>query len=151
MSQVPLELRPILAEIWNDGVIDPLVLRAACRLGSRDAYERLLKLIEDKHLPHSTQIELLGILDEMGSADCVGPVLAVLRESHDEALESAALSTLGRFDQPQIAQAVLSLYPKMSVPVRTVARGILFGRPDWVRKLLASIDARRDSRNRHSD
>ncbi len=140
LSQVPPELRPILAEIWNDGVTDPAVLRAACRLGSRDAYERLLQLVGDKQLPHSTQIELLGILDEMGSADCVGPVLAVLRESHDAALESAALSTLGRFDQPQIAQAVLSLYPKMSVPVRTVARGILFGRPDWVRKLLASVD-----------
>jgi putative membrane-bound dehydrogenase-like protein len=140
LTQVPPELRPILAEIWNDGVTDPLVLRVACRLGSRPAYERILHLVEDKQLPHSTRIELLGILDEMGSRDCVGPVLAELRESRDDALESAALSTLGRFDQPQIAQAVLTLYPKMSVPVRSVARGVLFGRPDWVRKLLASVD-----------
>jgi len=76
----------------------------------------------------------------MGDSDCVAPVLAILRDSRDDALKAAALSTLSRFDQAQIAQAVLSEYPQLSVPLRSVARGLLFGRPDWTRRLLASID-----------
>jgi putative membrane-bound dehydrogenase-like protein len=140
LSTVPPELHPVLEEIWNDHAVDPLVLRVACRLGSGDAYRRVIRLIADETLPRPARIELLRILDEMGDGDCVAPVLAILRDSRDETLEAAALSTLGRFDQVQIAQAVLSEYPTMSVPVRSAARSLLFGRPDWARGLLASID-----------
>ncbi len=140
LSTVPPELHPVLAEIWGDRAADPLVLRVACRLGSGDAYRRVIRLVADHRLPRATRIELLRILDEMGDGDCVTPVLAILRDSRDDALKAAALSTLSRFDQAEIAQAVLSEYPQMSVPLRSAARGLLFGRPDWARRLLASID-----------
>ena len=140
LPTVPPELRPLLEGIWSDRAADPIVLRVACRLGSRDAYRRVIRLVADDRLPRPTRIELLRILNEMGDGDCVAPVLAILRDSHDAALKASALSTLGRFDQPQIAQAVLSQYAKLSVPLRSSARGLLFGRPDWARRLLASID-----------
>jgi putative membrane-bound dehydrogenase-like protein len=140
LSAVPSELRPILNEIWSDRVTDSRVLRLACRLGSRDAYRRVIQLIADRSLSRENRIELLRILGEMGDNDCVAPILSLLSESHDGVLTTAVLSALARFDQPQIAEAVLAQYPKMSPPVRGAARALLLGRPDWARRLLARID-----------
>jgi len=140
LAALPPELRPLLEEIWSDRVADPLVLRVACRLGSADAYRRVIQLVAEAALPPSTRHELLRILGEMGDGDCVAPVLAIVRKTSDDALRTAALSTLGHFDEPRIAEFVLAEYPKMSAPLRTAARSLLFSRPDWARKLLASID-----------
>ncbi len=140
LPTVPPELRPLLEEIWSDRVADPLVLRVGCRLGSRDAYRRVIRLVADGRLPQPTRIELLRILDEMGDGDCVAPVLAMLRESHDDVLKAAALSTLGRFDQLQIAQAVLSEYPQMGVPCARRRGACCSAAPIGSRRLLSSID-----------
>jgi putative heme-binding domain-containing protein len=109
-------------------------------MGSRDAYRRVIQLVADDALARQTRIELLRVLDEMGEVDCVPPLLAILSDWQNDAVRAAALTTLSRFDQPQIAQAVLSAYPKMSAPLRSEARTLLFGRPDWTRSLLDRID-----------
>jgi putative membrane-bound dehydrogenase-like protein len=141
LPQIPPELRPIFAAIWNDHITDPTVLRVACRMGSAEAYFRIVDLVGDTALSRKTRGDLLRVLAEVGEADCVPRILNVLQHSVDDELRTAALATLARFDQPKIAQIVLSEYPKMSPSLRTAARRLLFGRAAWTRALLVQVDA----------
>ena len=112
----------------------------ACRLGSRDAYRRVIHLVGEENLPIATRKDVLRILDEMGDTDCVPAVLFLLCGSRDDVLKSAALATLSHFDEPPIAETVLKAYSQLSRPVRSQARSLLFGRTDWARRLLTAID-----------
>lgn len=141
LPRIPAELRPILAAIWNDHVTDPLVLRVAGRMGSSEAYARIVHLVGEESTSRRTRIELLHALAEFGQADCIASVLSIVRHSADEQLRTAALATLARFDDRRIAQVVLLEYPKMSVALRTATRRLLFGRASWTRTLLERIDA----------
>ncbi len=136
----PPGLRPVLAALASDRSTDPMVLRVAYRLGSREAYERVVTLLRSTSTPSATRKELLSIVGEFGEAQDVGPVLAIIRDVHDHGLRLAALATLSHFDSPQIADAVLAEYPRMTPVLRTAARGLLFGRRDWAGQLLAQID-----------
>ena len=136
----PRELRPVLEAIWTESTIDPRVLRVACRLGERDAYRRVVALVGTPNTPSSLRKELLSILGEFGESDCITPILAIVRDPHDHLLRVAALATLAHFDHPRIAEAVLADYPRMTSALRTTARGLLFSRRDWARKLLVAIE-----------
>jgi putative membrane-bound dehydrogenase-like protein len=136
----PSELEPVLAALASDRSTNPLVLRVACRLGSREAYQRVVTLLGSSSTPPGLRKELLSIVGEFGEAKDVGPVLAIVRDAHDHGLRLAALAMLSHFDSPQIADAVLAEYPRMTPPLRTAARSLLFGRREWARKLLAQIE-----------
>ncbi|HET6325958.1 MAG TPA: PVC-type heme-binding CxxCH protein [Planctomycetaceae bacterium] len=136
----PPELRPVLDAIWTAGSTDPLVLRVACRLGSPEAYRRMVELIADRQVSTVRRREILQIVGELGDADCVEPVLAIVRDPRDQALRSAALKTLGHFDDSKIADAVLAEYPRMPVGLQAEGRALLFGRREWARALLARVE-----------
>jgi len=140
LASVPPELRPILAKMWSDQATDPLILRVACRMGSRDAYRRIVQLVTDESLAIPSRVALLRILADVGEADCVPPVLGITQNADDDVLRTAALAALSRFDQPQIARVAVSIYPRMNASLRTAARRLLFGRAEWTRVLLDSID-----------
>jgi putative heme-binding domain-containing protein len=112
----------------------------ACRLGHRDAYHRVLTLLGDSHSSSALRRELLAIVGQFGQADCVGLLWTIVRDSRDDALRLGALSALAHFDAPEIADAVLAEYPRMGPLLQTAARGLLFGRREWARKLLAQIE-----------
>jgi putative membrane-bound dehydrogenase-like protein len=139
-ASCPPELRPVLDAICAESATDPRVLRVACRLGERDAYRRVVALVGTPNTPSPLRKELLSILGEFGDSDCVAPILAIVRDPHDHLLRVAALATLAHFDHPRIADAVLAEYPRMTPALRTAARGLLFSRRDWARKLLVAIE-----------
>jgi putative heme-binding domain-containing protein len=137
--QCPPELRPVLDAIWAARSTDPLVLRVACRLGSPEAYRRVVELTADRYADPARRRDLLQIVGELGDADCVEPVLAIVRDSHDM-LRSIALSTLSHFEDTRIADAVLAEYPKMPAKLQAEARTLLFGRRAWARSLLSRVE-----------
>ncbi len=138
-TSCPPELRPLLDSIWNDETADPLVLRVACRLGNSASYRRILTLVENADTPAALRKELLLILGELGDRDCVASIFTIVRRSHDQSLRAAALNTFAYFDEPRIADIVLAEYPSMTTTLRTAARGLLFGRREWARRLLTAI------------
>jgi putative membrane-bound dehydrogenase-like protein len=136
----PPELRTVLDAIWTAESTDPLVLRVACRLGSSEAYRRVVELTADRQASASRRREILQIVGELGDGDCIEPVLVLVRDSRDQTLCSAALSTLSHFDEPRIADAVLAEYPKMPAKLQAETRSLLFGRREWARTLLAQVE-----------
>jgi putative heme-binding domain-containing protein len=139
-AECPQELRPVLDAIWTANTSDPLVLRLCCRLGHRDAYHRVRALLGDSNSSSALRRELLAIVGEFGKTDCVGLLLTMVRDSRDDVLRLAALSALAHFDAPEIADAVLTEYPRMGPSLRTATRGLLFGRREWACKLLTRVE-----------
>lgn len=56
-----------------------------------------------------------------------------------QAVQLAALATLGQFDDPSIAQIVIDAFPTLSPRLRNEALETLFARPAWIVSLLQSL------------
>lgn len=83
-------------------------------------------------------IQTLGLSD-FGSEE---ELFAELLESRQPPqVQLAALSTLGRFDEPAVAELLLEAWPRLSPKVRSRAAEALFSRPAWIRLLLDAVEA----------
>lgn len=118
---------------------DPLILRLALRFGSRPAHARVLQIVAGA--PQNQQLAMLAILDELGQAECVQPLLALIRPSYPEPVQIAALRVLDRFDDDQIATTILAAYHSLASNVRSQARDLLFSRRGWARVFLQQVDS----------
>ncbi len=78
----------------------------------------------------------------LGSFADAGELLAGLvsnRQPQD--VQSAAIVTLGKFDDPSIAAALLGAWPSLSPRLRAEATEVLFARADRLQALLAAAEA----------
>jgi putative membrane-bound dehydrogenase-like protein len=57
-----------------------------------------------------------------------------------EAVQKAALETLGRFDQPGVAELVIAAWPSLSPQVRATAAETLFARPASIHAFLDAVE-----------
>jgi putative heme-binding domain-containing protein len=89
------------------------------------------------------RLALLQALGDCGGPACVTPLLNVVTGSEAEAIRLAALGTLQRFDQEQIATILLQRYPKMPPRLRGRTADVLLGRKAWAAAFLQEIDAGR--------
>jgi putative heme-binding domain-containing protein len=67
-------------------------------------------------------------------------VLRLAAHSADNALRSAALSTLAAYDHPAIPTEVLEAYANMSDDVLAAAQGLLTTRRAWAARFLAALE-----------
>jgi putative membrane-bound dehydrogenase-like protein len=142
LHAVPKELEKPLADLWSKEPT-PLVVRCALRLGSPQAYERALQMIVDSKIGEQDRIALIEALGQIGKSECVPALERLLADSKSNALRLAALSALQAFPDPQIANHVLVLYPKLAGDLRTRAQTFLFSRPVSALAFLQAVDAGR--------
>jgi putative membrane-bound dehydrogenase-like protein len=55
-------------------------------------------------------------------------------------VQAAALETLGRFDQPEVAGLVLGAWPALSPQLRATAAETVFSRPVWLHAFLDAVE-----------
>jgi putative membrane-bound dehydrogenase-like protein len=118
-------------------------LTIGLRQGKPEALTEALRLLADDRADRARQIQLLQVLGEVHRPACVPVVLRIACESPDNALRSAALSTLAAYDDPAIPARVIEAYPNMADDVLASAQGLLASRPGWAILLLAAIEARK--------
>ncbi len=71
----------------------------------------------------------------------VQAVLAKLLQSREpQAVQSAALETLGRFDQSAVPKLIFSAWPSQTPQVRATAIETLFARPKWIVDFLNGVE-----------
>lgn len=78
----------------------------------------------------------------LGDFATAGPVLSPLianQQPHD--VQSAAIETLSKFNDPSIAEALLTAWPSMSPRLRAIATEVIFARADSIRALFDALDA----------
>lgn len=95
---------------------------------------------DDEAKPIAERVEAMALLP-LGSFAAVEPLAGgLLNHRQPQVLQTATLRTLARFDDPAIAEIVLSAWPHFSPPLRIAASELLFARPAWTRSLLDAID-----------
>lgn len=134
------ELAKQIGLVWSQDRTNLARIRLAIRLGSDSAYDYALSRVRDAKAPEGDRRGLIEILGQIGKPDCVSPLLGLLDEGQQMALRVAALSALQSFQDPQIAEKVLALYPKMPGELRNRAQTLLLSRPAPARAFLEQVD-----------
>ena len=141
LAKVPAALEKGLAVLWDKQGNNLAVVRFAVRLGSPTAYARALEMAADPKRADAERVSLMEVISQSGQADCVPVLLQLLGDGRKPAVRTAALMGLQPFNDPKIADTVLSLYPKMPADLRGKARDLLCNRPASALKLLAAVHA----------
>jgi putative heme-binding domain-containing protein len=143
LARVPSALEASLTKLWNQGAPDLTLTRFALRLGYEPAKRHALEMVANRNAPESDRTGLIEILGQTGPTECVPIFENLLDPVEPKSVQTAALSALQRFSDPQIAAKVLTLYPQMSSESRKGARGLLCSRPAWALELLKAVEAGR--------
>jgi putative heme-binding domain-containing protein len=136
LAGLPPELAEALAAHSGQSVT------LALRQGQPKAIGEALLLLADDRADRSKQIQFLQILSEVRRPECVPVVLRLACQSPDNALRSAALATLSRYDDSVIATEVIKACANMSDDVLSSALSLLMSRKSWAAQLLAAIEAK---------
>jgi putative heme-binding domain-containing protein len=115
-------------------------VRLLARIGHQPARHKVLALAADSRAPADKRLGMLGILGEVGSRADVEPLLALVGGNEPEAIQSAALDALRRFEAEPLGNALLRTYPRLSPRLRGKAREVLLGRRAWALAFLRAVD-----------
>ncbi len=120
----------LVAVAWNDPEALASVRRVvagAAGAGDDDQKARGLKALVDRRDPG-----LLG---------AIGPILADRRPGSAR-FRADLLGSLGRFDDPEVAVAVLAAYPGLDPDLQPKAIELLTQRAGWARALVGAVEGR---------
>jgi putative membrane-bound dehydrogenase-like protein len=140
LAHVPRLLAGPLADLWQTGPRDALLIRFALRLGSPEAYQYALRRAADPAVAEGERAGLVEVLGQLARHDALPLLLTLLAESKTDGLRRAALTALQCFPGPEAGQAVLDLYPKLPAGLRGQARALLLSRPASALELLRAVD-----------
>jgi putative heme-binding domain-containing protein len=142
LAGVPQSLAAPLEKLWQANPNDPTLTRLALRLGMHEAYDAALARMADPAAPLPARLSYITVVGQTGDPAVVERLLPLLDQSHDETIRTAALSALARFDNDQIAAAILDRYPDFSPALRARAISLLASRPSWAAALVAAVAAK---------
>ena len=143
LEKAPEALEKQLLALREKRPDDLTLLRLAVRLGGADAYEQAVQRAGDAKAPDADRIALIDLLGQTAKPDCVPTLLQTLTDAKSDAVRAAVLTALQPFADPQIADEVLSLYPKWSADLKGRAQSLLCGRAASGLELLKAVDAGR--------
>lgn len=140
VENVPPILMHRLLAWWSEGTPEPTFLRLMMRLGHRPARELAIKLASDPSTPAERRLDALRSIGELGTSECVEPLLRLLGGEQSEQVRLAVLDVLGRFDDPRITEALRKDYGQMNPRLRSRARAVLFSRKNSALAFLGDVD-----------
>jgi putative heme-binding domain-containing protein len=139
-------LKPLLTRLLAGPPADPLFLSAqllAARLGvagvDAAAVRRLFVAPEQPDAVRLQALEALIAFRDPALSESAGRVLS----SGSPTFLGQVLDALGRWDDPKLADLILSRYSTLAPEVRPLAVELLMQRRPWTRKLLDAVLAKR--------
>ena len=135
LAGLPAELVQAMA---RHGVGSPAF---ALRQGDPRAVQRALAVVADETAARNERMEFLGVMSEVPVPGAV-PVLSRAYRGvvQDDGLRKAILSAFQIYDDPAIADVVLSAYSALGSESRPTAQMLLASRSSWARKLAQAIN-----------
>jgi len=112
----------------------------ALRQGDPAAVAEALRTVADETATRAERLEYLGVLAEVRVPGAVPALSRACRGTvKDDALRQATLTALAGFDDPAIAQVVLSVYPALGPLSLPTAQALLASRPAWSKAYVQAI------------
>jgi putative heme-binding domain, Pirellula/Verrucomicrobium type len=105
--------------------------------------KKALTIVKDDKAPGEKRASLLQAMAEASNKDAVPVLLGILSKSTSTGLKKAALSSAAKFEDPQLAKAVLDGYESQYAgdpALRDAAHRMLASRKDWARMFLSEVD-----------
>lgn len=146
LKTVPSSLAKPLSSLVKQRGTEPDIVKFAVRMGSREALQSALAMINknnsslDSKEATADRIALIETVGQSGSSECVPVFLNLLKQKESMPVQTATLSVLQRFDQPEIANEVLKIYADLQPKLKPAAVDLLASRADWSVALLKSVD-----------
>jgi putative membrane-bound dehydrogenase-like protein len=140
-DDLPAALDAQLNSLWSDDATDATLLRLLARLRKPEALRRATALMRDADQPTALRLAMTDTVGRFGGQEAVSALLAMVsRANESEAVRSAALAALQRFDDARVAPAVLAAYPSFPPAVRARAVDALLSRRESAVALLDAVD-----------
>ncbi len=146
LKNVPSPLAKPLASLVKQRGTESDIIKLAVRMGSREALQAALTMIKENNATTKSKqdldnrVALIETAGQSGSNECIPVFLNLLKQQKSKTIQSAILSALPRFDQPEIANEVLSIYANLQPTLQPAAIDLLASRADWSVALLKSVD-----------
>lgn len=141
LTGVPEELARALEQTGGGSEV------LAVRRGQPEAVEKGLKLIGDSKAEPGRREQLIRAFGEVHEPRSIPVLLAVVKDSRDEGLKMAALTSLAAYDDPAIGSEVLRAWSALTDDVKQVAVSILGSRKAWALELLTAVNTSRVDRS----
>jgi putative heme-binding domain-containing protein len=119
----------------------PALVRLALRLGVEAAYPLAAERAADPKLPARDRADFVRTLGELGRPGSLAPLLGLLDAGQPEAVRTAALLAVQRYEAPGVADSLVAQYPKMPAALQDKTRDVLLSRPSWSSSALAAVES----------
>ncbi len=115
--------------------------------GCKRAAELLTEMVEsakvvagDEKASPGRRTHAIESLDLVPYEDAEGTLSGLLDGRQPQAVQMAALNTLGKFRKPEVAEVIIDAWSSLSPNLQTAATATLFARHDRIMALLAAIE-----------
>src|SRR4029077_2191184 len=122
VKSIPAELARQLEDLGTKQKANLALVRVGLRISDARAFDRALRLITDSTATVSERVSLIEVLGQLKRADAVPALLKLLDPVQHPSRRVAALPALQPVPDHQIAEKVLTLYPKMPGELRSRAQ-----------------------------
>ncbi|MGH7192890.1 MAG: PVC-type heme-binding CxxCH protein, partial [Candidatus Saccharimonadales bacterium] len=148
LAQLRGALEPLMQTLLSGPRANPVYREAALLAATWNLHpgpDIVRELYASAEEPDEYRVQAVAALVAAGDEQLLPIVSKVLsaREQHSLELRRRTLDALGRYDDPRVAAAVLTAYPKCEAELKPPAIELLTGRPAWSKALLAAIGAKR--------
>jgi len=139
LERTPTALKESIDLLMSDSTASCLHVRLALRLAHPEAVRRALEAIANPALAEEDRLQLIRVLGEAKRHECVPPLLELMENAESPAIVSALMQALARFDEPQIADTLIGLFPHFDLAHQQQACDVLCSRPSWSLEMLKAI------------
>jgi putative heme-binding domain-containing protein len=144
LPELPAALAGPISEYLKSRLDSDLTL--AVKTGNAEAAQKAAAIVKDKTAPLANRVALAQALADSGSSAVVASLLTVLGGSDSIPAKKALLPIAARFDDPKLAQAIISGYESRFAGepgLRDAAHRMLASRAEWAKLMLNEVDAHR--------
>src|SRR5262249_30711168 len=111
------------------------------RLGHADGPRHALRLAQDRSVKEQSRVELIRALGECRQKQSLPGLLGLLGGKESQAVQDALVASLGYFDDPDLAPALLRAYPRLPRGTQAGVIQLLAGRRATSLPLLEAVAA----------
>jgi len=144
IDRLPEELREAIVASASGNSSAQLALLV--RAGQAQAEQTAIATITNEKTPTKQRLKFIQILGQVGSQEAQNALLKLATSNSPQAIRIAAISSLGTFDDTNIARQLLARYPDESPAVQSAIIDNVTSRPAAAHLLLDAIEAERVSR-----
>jgi putative membrane-bound dehydrogenase-like protein len=143
LENAPAALKDWFAKAWPNNSADVTHIRLGLRLGYTPAREAAVGLLKSEASREATAESLIEVLGQTETVKSAPLFLELFGKSKSEKVREVALAALQHFPEPQIAESLLQLYPRLNKRLQDRELKALCSRAQWARLLVGSVEAGR--------